>query len=223
VSQVPGLYSPLGFQTAWTDYQQFLTQRLSALTVGTANETRFPFYITLNTSKDQTQQRIFNVASQAHNNHFFFQQLGESGNHTRPSRTLEARINEQFGSLEGLKALFVDASDSLVGQGWVFLVESADKKLDLLVLNNSGTPYAFNANQSLDLNGPIDKDDYEALEAMKQDLRDGVQDYTLPLIGISLWDQSYLVDYGIDGKKQYVEKVFECLNWDVINKRVFQL
>ncbi|CEP23327.1 unnamed protein product [Cyberlindnera jadinii] len=224
VSQLPGLYSPLGFQTAWTDYQQFLTTRLTELTAGTADETRFPFYIAQVTSKDQTKQKVFNVASQAHNNHFFFQQLtSPENNHTRPSRQLEQRINEQFGSLEGLGKVFVDASDAVVGQGWLFLAERADKQLEVLALNNSGSPYQFNANQGIDLNGPVGKDDFQLLESIKQDLKEGIQDFTFPLIGISLWDQSYLIDYGLNGKKEYIKKVFDSLNWDVINSRVFKL
>lgn len=223
-SSLPGLYSPLGYQTAWTDYQQLLTAKLSQLTSGTADETRFPFYIAQINSKDQTKQKVFNVASQAHSNHFFFQQLtSPENNHTRPSRQLEQRVNEQFGSLEGLKQLLIESSDSIVGQGWLYLTERADKQLEILCLNNSGTPYQFHANQSLDLNGPIGQEDFVELEQLKRDFKDGVQDYTLPLLNISLWDQSYLTDYGIGGKKEYVGKVFDSLNWDVVSSRVFKL
>lgn len=224
VTQLPGLYSSLGYQTGWSDYQHLLTTRLSQLTAGTADETRFPFYIAQISSKDQTKQKLFNLASQAHNNHFFFEQLTPAEtNQTSPSRQLEQRINDQFGSIEGLKTVFLENCDVLSGQGWLFLAERADKQLEVLALNNSGSPYQFNANLSMDLNGPIAKSDYEALKDIKADLAEGIQDYTLPLLAVSLWDQSYLIDYGVNGKKEYISKVFDSMNWDVVNSRVFKL
>ncbi|CDR44304.1 CYFA0S14e01838g1_1 [Cyberlindnera fabianii] len=223
-TKLPGLYSEKGFQTAWTDYQTLLTTRLSQLTAGTADETRFPFHIAQIHAKDQTKQKVFNAASQAHNNHFFFQQLvSPENNTTRPSRQLEERIEARFGSLDGLKKELVAQSEKIIGQGWLFVVEDYTKQLDILALNNSGTPYHFAGNHALDLNGPISEGDYNELTAMQKDLAEGGQDYTLPLLAVSLWDQSYLVDYGVSGRKQYIEKVFDATNWDVVSSRVFKL
>jgi len=56
---IPGLLSPQGYSTAWTNYQTYLLTNLTLLTNGTANETKKPFEILLNTAKQTTQQHTF--------------------------------------------------------------------------------------------------------------------------------------------------------------------
>lgn len=222
-SGIPGLFSQQAFKTAWIDYQDYLTKKLTLLTNGTADETRHPFHIAINSARDQTQQRVFNVASQTHNNHFFFEQLISSEiNTSKPSRTLESRIKEKFGSLEGLKETLVEESESIVGQGWIFLVETEAKTLEILTVNNSGTPYNFSGNLSLDFNGPIGRDEYEAWDAIKEHTLAKTKDWTMPLLSVNLWDHAYLHDYGIGNRDVYIRKVFDSINWDVINKRHYE-
>ena len=38
------------------------------------------------------------------------------------------------------------------------------------------------------------------------------------ILGIDMWEHSYVADYQPSGKKQYVEDFFENLNWDVIEE-----
>lgn len=38
------------------------------------------------------------------------------------------------------------------------------------------------------------------------------------IIGIDMWEHSYVADYQPSGKKQYIEDFFANLNWDVIEK-----
>ncbi|GAP85945.1 putative superoxide dismutase protein [Rosellinia necatrix] len=72
---VPGLLSPTGYSTAWTEYMQFLIQKLNYMTVGTDFEHQTPLTILKDAARDPTKAAIFNFASMAHNNHFFFNQL----------------------------------------------------------------------------------------------------------------------------------------------------
>jgi len=44
-----------------------------------------------------------------------------------------------------------------------------------------------------------------------------LQDCSL-ILGLDMWEHSYVADYQPSGKKQYVEDFFENLNWEVIEK-----
>ncbi|KAM9900577.1 hypothetical protein OXX69_009039 [Metschnikowia pulcherrima] len=221
---IEGLYSPAGYATAWSDYQKLLTTSLTLNTVGTRHEGRTPFQLLLSTAKRTTDQHIFHYASQAHNNHFFFEQLTDKTHAatTRPSRFLLERITG-ISSLESLKKEIVRLAEAAEGQGWVFLVENPDKSFKLMLCNNDGTPYYHGKNQSLDLNGNIDPQTYEELTQVKQRGAAGELDFTLPVLAVNFWDVAFLTDYGITGKSAYLEKVFDCINWEVINKRMFQV
>lgn len=212
-----GPFSQQGFQTAWVDQQQHLTNELNVLIAGTADETRNPLSISLISQKDSKRQRVFDVSSQLFNNHFFFQQFNLNNEQTQPSRFLLNKINKDFGSLENLKSEIINKSQDLVGQGWIFLIEDFDKSLKVLTLNNSGSPLSNNK-LNLDLNGPISEDNYLDL-LQRNEINENFQ---LPLIAFNLWDVAYLHDFGINGKKQFIEKVWDSLDWTVINKRVFQ-
>jgi Fe-Mn family superoxide dismutase len=42
------------------------------------------------------------------------------------------------------------------------------------------------------------------------------------LLGIDMWEHSFVADYQPSGKKQYVEDFFANLNWEVIEKNFAQ-
>ncbi|KAI8954277.1 Manganese/iron superoxide dismutase [Xylaria longipes] len=72
---VPGLLSPAGYSTAWTQYMQHVTDKLNIMIAGTDFEHQKPLTILKSTARDPAQAALFNYASMAHNNHFFFSQL----------------------------------------------------------------------------------------------------------------------------------------------------
>ncbi|KAI0193327.1 superoxide dismutase [Xylaria flabelliformis] len=72
---VPGLLSPHGYSTAWTEYMQHVVDKLNNMTAGTDFENQSPLTILKSTARDPAQAAVFNYASMAHNNHFFFSQL----------------------------------------------------------------------------------------------------------------------------------------------------
>lgn len=221
-SGIPGLMSKDQFQMAWTDYQDFLTKNLSLKSIGTSFEARTPLSIILSTAKKQQYASLFHYASQAHNNHFFFQQLtakGTSASQIKPS--LLSKINKQYGNLDTFKNEFLFKADSMTGNGWVFLVETENKTLKIIQCNNDGTPYFYGRNQSVDLNGAIDLSDYELLMSNKEKVLNNVKDWSLPLLCANVWEFAYIKDYGVNGKGDYLENFWNCINWDVINKRVF--
>ncbi|QPG77285.1 hypothetical protein FOA43_004693 [Brettanomyces nanus] len=220
---ISGLMSQQQFKTAWIDYQDYLTKNLSLKTVGTEFETRTPLAIVLSSARKQHLGPIFHYASQAHNNHLFFQQLvpSESSRSSLIRPTLLNRINEQYGGLDNFKNELLFKADSMTGNGWVFLIETKDKTLQIITCNNDGTPYYYGRNQSLDLNGAIELSDYDLLISNKEKMLAHVKDYSLPLLCVNVWEHAYIEDYGITGKADYLEKFWNCINWDIVNKRVF--
>lgn len=221
---IDGLYTAAGYENAWLNYQKYLTTSLTLNTSGTENEGRSTYQILLLTARKTTEQHTFHYASQAHNNHLFFEQLADKAEaqHTKPLRFLLERLADQdIGSAEELKLKILALAESALGQGWIFLVELPDKSVRLMLCNNDGTPYYYGKNQSLDLNGSISEASFEALLALK--LRGEDLDFTLPLLAINLWDVAFLEDYGVTGRAEYLSKVWDCINWDVVNKRMFQI
>ncbi|CAI5759877.1 unnamed protein product [Candida verbasci] len=220
------LFSSQGYTESWINFQNYLLTNLTLLTNGTGNETKHPFQILLNTAKQSTKQHIFHFASMAFNNHFFYQQLTnqEIAKETKPSRFLmEKLIHQDIDSLESLKLKMNNIIMNSNGQGVLFLVESKDKSLQFLNCSNDGTPFYYGKNQILDLNGGIDEHTFKQLENLKQRVKNGDSDFNLPILAISYWDIMYIHDFGINGKSEYLNKVWDYINWDIVNKRLFQV
>lgn len=82
---------------------------------------------------------IFNNAAQAWNHVFYFEQFSPDARH-HPDGRLRRAIDEQFGSLEGLKERMTTHAMSLFGSGWVWLASDRDGKLYIVAKPNAGTP-----------------------------------------------------------------------------------
>lgn len=225
-SGISGLYSPEQYKTIWNDYQKYLTLQLTLLTNGTENELRTPYQILLKTAKQTTEQHVFHYASQAHNNHFVMEQYAdkETAQKTKPLRLLlEKLATLDIPDINTLREKMLLLADSSFGQGWVFLVEDANKNLQIIRCNNDGTPYYYGKNQALDMNGGVDEASFEYLNQLKSMATSKTKDWTLPILGINCWDVAYLKDYGVNGKADYLANMWDCINWDVVNKRIFQV
>ncbi|KAH3665959.1 hypothetical protein OGAPHI_004148 [Ogataea philodendri] len=219
---ISGLMSPKQYRTSWTDYQKYLTTNLTFKTIGTEHETRTPLAITLMTAKKPEQGPLFHYASQCHNNHLFFEQLQDSTTNPPALKSrLQRHINNVFGSFDNLRSEFLYAADTLPGNGWVFLVETKDKSVKIITCNNDGTPYIYSRNQSTDLNGAISISDFETLVSNKDKLNKNVKDFTVPLLVCNVWEHAYIEDYGVNGKADYLENFWNCINWEVVNNRLF--
>lgn len=223
---IKGLMSPEQFRLGWIEYQDFLTKQLSMKTVDTTYENRSPMAIAMSCSKKNQEADIFHYASQAHNNHLFYQQLKNKDdslnnieNIIKPQ--LLNNIKNTFISLENFKNTILGEADILSGNGWIFLIENENKELKIVKCNNDGTPYFYGKNQSIDLNTTFDYQEYANIEKYGEKIKNGVKDYSLPLLCINVWEHSYLLDYGVSGKGEYLENLWDCIDWKVINSRVF--
>ncbi|KAH3902512.1 related to 37S ribosomal protein S26, mitochondrial [Saccharomycodes ludwigii] len=236
---IPNVYSSLGFQTVWTDYQKYLCDQLTLVTQGTSFENYLPYHLILKSAKTTFNTRIFNLASAVHNNHLFIENIipnqisSVTNDKIQPSRVFIKKLQDQYQNpnltWEDYKLEILNKVEENLksGQGWVFVVEDFNKKLHILTCNNHGTPYFAPRNQSVDLNGGVNNHkDYELLNELKNELSRSenkvFKDWTLPLIVVNLFDVAYLPDYGVAGRSKYLSTILDNLNWGVVNKRIFQ-
>lgn len=219
---IKGLYSAGGFNTAWTQYQKFVVDKLNELTIETENETRVPFQILLNTARKSDQAHVFNHASQAYNNHLFFEALTDADtNKTEPSRALLQKINQTFGDLDGLRQEILFEADTLMGYGWVFLVEAVDKNLHIMSSYNAGSPFTASRAQMFDLNNAVSEKTEEDLEIIKSSVDVNEKNYAIPLLAVNVWEHAYLPDYSFNGKADYLENWWKAIDWNVVSSRYF--
>jgi Fe-Mn family superoxide dismutase len=94
-------------------------------------------------SYEQKNLGVFNNAAQHWNHSFFWENLSPNSNGTPDEKILEL-INRDFGSFDAFKTQFNDYSTKLFGSGWVWLVQNAEGKLEILPMPNAGTPVTEN-------------------------------------------------------------------------------
>jgi len=76
--------------------------------------------IVVKSSKDTSMAGIFNNAGQHWNHILFWQCMKPNGGGSIPSE-LEARLNNDFGSVDQFKEAFVQAGTTQFGSGWAWL------------------------------------------------------------------------------------------------------
>ncbi|MFZ3231765.1 MAG: superoxide dismutase [Pseudobdellovibrio sp.] len=84
---------------------------------------------------------IFNNAAQIWNHTFYWFNIAPVGAGGQPSATLMDSIKRDFGSLDELKAKFVDGGMKTFGSGWIWLCTDAAGKLSLVSTSNAAVPF----------------------------------------------------------------------------------
>ena len=91
---------------------------------------------------------LFNNASQHWNHIEFWQWMKPNGGGSMPGE-LEAKINEDLGSVDEFKAAFVAAGVGQFGSGWCWLVLNNDGKLEVTKSPNGVNPVADGSGAAL--------------------------------------------------------------------------
>jgi len=160
---IPGVLGPDGFSIAWVQYQQLMVHKLNEFTAGTNFENAETKAIVIQSARQPEYARIFNFASMAFNNHFFFEGLNTSETPSPIPNTLETRILQDFGSIETLRQEMIGTAYSMFGPGFVWLVKvqtgasrysMRDQSLRILTTYNAGSPLsgAHYRRQPVDMN-----------------------------------------------------------------------
>ncbi|XXG93902.1 hypothetical protein Hte_000152 [Hypoxylon texense] len=137
--------------------------------IGTEFESEAALTIVKATAREPHHAPIFNYASMAHNNAFFFENLAnlnsesEQGKGSAEENDGEERIppwlknefEQQFSSVETLRREFLATATAMFGPGFVWLVRNAQTNdMRILATYLAGTPYTAGhwRRQGLDMN-----------------------------------------------------------------------
>lgn len=115
-------------------HQTYVTN-LNNLVVGT----EFEHETNLETIIKKSSGGIFNNAAQVYNHTFYWESLAPNAGGLPTGAVLEA-IVKNFGSFEEFKTKFTQASVTLFGAGWAWLVKTPEGKLEITQESNAGNP-----------------------------------------------------------------------------------
>ncbi|OAQ72184.1 superoxide dismutase [Pochonia chlamydosporia 170] len=228
---VPNLMSPGGFAIAWSDYMSLTVEKLNALTAGTELEDKDTKTISLLTAREPSQAPIFNYASMAHNNHFFFQGISPAG--TPMPETLRAELEACFSSIETLRREFIITASAMFGPGFVWLVKAGPSDFRVLPTYLAGSPYpgAHWRAQPTDMNTVGNdgsaksyfKNQVYGNRKRSGDLPPGGIELE-PLLCLNTWEHAWLLDWGVGaggngGKIAYAEAWWNLIDWERVAHR----
>jgi Fe-Mn family superoxide dismutase len=221
---------------AWTKSQTLMLEKLNALVVGGEWENATVKDIAIKHARDPDAAPIFNYASMAHNNHFFFQCLSPVSVPMR--KELERELMASFGSIETLRQEFIVTANAMFGPGFVWLVKEQPAKYSILCTYLAGSPYpgAHYRRQATDMN-TVDSNIPEAVAraarqspvntvgshgqlSQRHQIAPGGTDL-IPVLCLNTWEHVYLRDYelgvfGKGGKREFVERWWDCIDWNVV-------
>jgi Fe-Mn family superoxide dismutase len=226
---VPNLMSPAGFSLAWTEYMTLMTEKLNALTAGTELEDKDTKTIALMTAREPNQAPIFNYASMAHNNHFFFSGISPTG--TAMPEALEKELTANFSSVETLRREFVITASSMFGPGFVWLVKAGISDYRLLTTYLAGSPYpgAHWRAQPTDMNTVGTRGTASRYFGNQGKFGSGRAGPNLPpggievepLLCLNTWEHTWLLDWGVGaggsgGKAAFAEAWWDLIDWEKV-------
>jgi Fe-Mn family superoxide dismutase len=89
---------------------------------------------------NKKQTAVFTNAAQAWNHSFFWKCLKPNGR-TLPQGKLKKMIDHSFGSYAALKKMLVKSADTIVGNGWIWIIQDGSN-LKVITTSNADTPIA---------------------------------------------------------------------------------
>ncbi|KAI9671516.1 MAG: hypothetical protein M1817_003568 [Caeruleum heppii] len=233
---VPSLLSRDGFDIAWTQYQAHMVDNLNRLTQGTSDENTATKHLLLTHARQPDKAALFNYASMAHNNHFFFNCL--SPKDTDMSSQLNSDLSRDFSSVDTLRREFIATANAMFGPGFVWLVKTRDlgTTFRLLTTYLAGSPYpgAHYRRQSVNMTTQ-NQDSAKKLSQADFERQNNVQNAVgtfgptskqpelgaggidlMPVLCVNTWEHVWLRDYGVRGKMEYLEAWWNRIDWGVV-------
>ncbi|KAK3397587.1 Manganese/iron superoxide dismutase [Sordaria brevicollis] len=232
---VPNFLSPGSVSMAYTEYQTYLLEKLNALVAGTDFEQKDIKSIILATARDPELAHVFNHASMAHNNHFFFDHLSPVP--VKMGEKLFFHINENFGSVETLRDELIGTAVSMFGPGFVWLVRTqlpgAPVALRVMATYLAGSPYpgAHWRRQEVDTQTAIGSSE-EGLANGRRLLARSAAGHRgvkleptapggtdlIPILCLNTWEHAWLREYGtgaggLGGKLAYAQSWWNAIDW----------
>lgn len=204
------------------------------------------------TAREPSQAPIFNHASMAHNNHFFFKNLNPSSSPPSMPDALARDLAASFSSVESLRREMVLTASAMFGPGFVWLVKAAASDYRVLATYLAGSPYAAAhwRRQDADLNTAANSGAADGGGAgsawlqnqargaaggfagaggfggglgagagfgalARKEVAPGAAD-VVPLLCVNTWEHVWLRDYGVAGKRAFLEAWWEKVDWEQV-------
>jgi Fe-Mn family superoxide dismutase len=218
---VPGLFSRMGFRMGWTQYEEVMMTKVRNLVAGEAIDVSNLRGIAIQYARDPLNASLFNHASQAHNNHFFYGGLSTNATPLREFEDMKNRLEKQFGSIDNFRISFVESAAGMFGPGYTWLVWDPTGKehagaFKILNTYSAGTPYGEvgHRRQGMDMatNNVGAMGQYSAAGRKDGQVAPG-STRLFPLLCVSTWQHVYLYDYGPGGKREYLNTWWDAINW----------
>ncbi|CAR23166.1 mitochondrial 37S ribosomal protein mS43 [Lachancea thermotolerans CBS 6340] len=160
---------------------------------------------------------------------------------------LSAALASSFGSLVEFRSLLLNSNRAISGDGFTWLVArkvqsmhhesviSGTVEFDwLYVLNtyNAGSPFNFNrVGHMSDLKKQLSKlqtveetpssNPFQMKSVEEARETESYRDITyVPLLAIDASPKAWITDYGVFGKDLYLERVWESIEWNVVEQRL---
>ena len=181
------------------------------------------------TAREPSQAPIFNYASMAHNNHFFFKNI--SPKETLMPEALRRELEASFSSIETLRREFIVTASAMFGPGFIWLVKAGIGEYRIVPTYLAGSPYpgAHWRAQPVDMNTvgnegsakPFFRN--QVLGSRQRGTNDlppgGIE--LKPLLCLNTWEHAWLMDWGVGvggrgGKVAFAEAWWEVVDWEKV-------
>lgn len=111
---------------------------------------------------------------------------------------------------------FLATASVMFGNGWVWLVVDESKQLRILATYNAGTPYGGAYRRQMR--------DANTTRAVTDGMPNGYQlqanaGNIIPLLNVNCWEHAWVSEYGVWGKKEYLERWFNRVDWNKVLSR----
>ncbi|KAJ1949457.1 hypothetical protein FBU59_001139, partial [Linderina macrospora] len=111
------------------------------------------------------------------------------------------------------KESFTSSALALFGNGWTWLVINENGQLAVMNTYNGGSPLtAVPGSRDVKVKG------ISYSQVMRNRGRRPFVKLT-PVLGLSMWQEAYLPDYGLD-RETYVSRFWDVVNWNVVHERL---
>ncbi|KAK4188381.1 putative 37S ribosomal protein, partial [Podospora australis] len=241
---IPGLMDPDTFKMTWEDYQTHIIHNLNRSTADTDFESADLKSIIIKTAREPVFASIFNHASMAHNNEFFFRCM--SPKETIMPERLELALTKSFGSIKTLREQVVHTAAAMFSPGFIWLcrIETPGNPnvFKILTTYSAGSPYpeAHWRRQEIETNTAIGQGSADGLKAGKTYLDNsafGAGKPTAeaqkrlslapggvglePILCLNTWEHVWLRQFGFQvgnktGKQVFAENWWFRINWEVV-------
>lgn len=221
-----------------------ILQKLDELLAGEPDEKEDIKNLVLKYARDPMNASVFNHASAAFNNHFFYQSLAIKPMPLDRYKPLEDSLIETFGSIDTLRTTFIDTAAAMFAPGYVWLVYCKDAEARqgraskgawrILTTYAAGTPFpeAGYRTQGIDANNqsPDSYRNYQVANSAGAfgSLSQGGQQAAkippggtsvAPVLCVSTWEHTYIYNYGLAGKRKFVSEWWDAIDWQRVESR----